>query len=311
MPDIVITEFIDPAALKRLKAEFDVHYDQALWNKPEEIARLMKGTPGLIVRNQTQVRGVALAGADMVKCVGRLGVGLDNIDMEECARRGIAVFPATGANSDSVAELAIGGLYVMFRGAYHVTDEVIAGQWPRMRMMGREVAGKTLAIIGYGAIGKALAWRAKGIGMRVVVWDPYIPADSGIWAEHGVEREAGLAAAVRQADAVSVHVPLNDETTDMFDAKLIAEMKPDAVLLNLARGGIVNEADLVAALHAKTIGGAFLDTFVTEPLGADNIFADVPNLILTPHAGARTVEADDRVCSMIADLVTNCLKETD
>ncbi len=148
MPDIVITEFIDPAALTRLKAEFDVHYDQALWNKPEEIGRLMKGVPGLIVRNQTQVRGQALAGADKIKCVGRLGVGLDNIDMAECERRGIAVFPATGANSDSVAELAIGGLYVMFRGAYHVTDEVIAGQWPRMRMMGREVAGKTLAIVG-------------------------------------------------------------------------------------------------------------------------------------------------------------------
>ncbi|MEX0695355.1 MAG: hydroxyacid dehydrogenase [Rhodospirillales bacterium] len=310
MPDIIITEFIDPAALKRLQAEFDVHYDQDLWNKPEEIGRMMKGVPSLIVRNQTQVRGVALAGADTLKCVGRLGVGLDNIDMAECARRGIPVFPATGANADSVAELAIGGFYVLLRNAYHATDTVISGTWPRMQMMGREVAGKTLAIIGFGAIGKALAWRAKGIGMHVIAWDPYIPADSGIWVEHGVTREAGLVAAVRRADVVSVHVPLNDETTDMFDAKLIAEMKPDAVLLNLARGGIVNEADLVAALRAKKLAGAFLDTFVTEPLGADNIFADVPNLMLTPHVGARTVEADDRVCSMIADAVKNCLKNS-
>lgn len=308
MTDILITEFIDPGALERLKTEFDVHYDVELWDKPDAIADALQGVPGLIVRNQTQVRGVVLEKADALKCVGRLGVGLDNIDTDTCAATGIEVFPATGANSDSVAELAMGGLYVMFRNAYHVTDETIAGGWPRMRMMGREVMGKTLAIVGFGSIGKALAWRAKGVGMTVTAWDPYIDLTSGIWAEHGIEPRATLEALIADADAVSVHVPLNDETRDMFDASMMSKMKSDAVLFNLARGGIVNEADLVAALKAGTIGGAFLDTFDVEPLPADNLFKDVPNLMLTPHAGARTVEADDRVSNMIADAVANCLR---
>ncbi|MEQ8320062.1 MAG: hydroxyacid dehydrogenase [Rhodospirillales bacterium] len=308
MTDIVITEFIDPGALERLKSEFDVHYDVELWDQPEAIADALQGASGLIVRNQTQVRGVVLESADSLKCVGRLGVGLDNIDTEACKAKGIEVFPATGANSDSVAELAIGGLFVMFRDAYHVTDEVISGGWPRMRMMGREVAGKTLAIIGFGSIGKALAWRARGVGMTVTAWDPYIDISDKVWAEHGVEPRPDLEAVIADADAVTVHVPLTDETRDMFDTEMMSKMKSDAYLLNLARGGIINEKDLVAALKAGTIGGAFLDTFDVEPLKADNLFKDVPNLLLTPHAGARTVEADDRVSNMIADAVANCLR---
>lgn len=308
MTDILITEFIDQGALARLKSEFDVHYDVDLWDQPDAIADALQGVPGLIVRNQTQVRGVVLEKADALKCVGRLGVGLDNIDTEVCAAQGIDVFPATGANSDSVAELAIGGLFVLFRKSYQATDEVIAGGWPRMRLLGREVSGKTLAIIGFGSIGKALAWRAKGVGMTVTAWDPYIGMDDAVWAEHGVEPRPSIEAVIADADAVSVHVPLTDETRDMFDATMLGKMKSDALLLNLARGGIVNEADLVTALKDGVIGGAFLDTYNIEPLSAENFFKDVPNILLTPHVGARTVEADDRVSNMIADAVANCLR---
>lgn len=308
MTDILITEFIDQGALARLKSEFDVHYDVDLWDQPDAIADALQGVPGLIVRNQTQVRGVVLEKADALKCVGRLGVGLDNIDTEVCAAQGIDVFPATGANSDSVAELAIGGLFVLFRKSYQATDEVIAGGWPRMRLLGREVSGKTLAIIGFGSIGKALAWRAKGVGMTVTAWDPYIGMDDAVWAEHGVEPYPSIEAVIADADAVSVHVPLTDETRDMFDATMLGKMKSDALLLNLARGGIVNEADLVTALKDGVIGGAFLDTYNIEPLSAENFFKDVPNILLTPHVGARTVEADDRVSNMIADAVANCLR---
>ncbi len=308
MTDILITEFIDQGALERLQSEFDVHYDVKLWDQPEAIAEALQGVPALIVRNQTQVRGVVLGKADALKCVGRLGVGLDNIDTEDCAAKGIEVFPATGANSDSVAELAMGGLYVLFRRSYQATDDVIAGKWPRMQLLGREVAGKTLAIVGFGSIGKALAWRAKGVGMTVTAWDPYIDMADGVWAEHGVSPRKTLEDVIADADAVSVHVPLNDETRDMFDAAMMSKMKPDAVLFNLSRGGIVNEADLVKALNDGTIGGAFLDTYDIEPLTAENLFKDVPNLLLTPHVGARTVEADDRVCNMIADAVANCLR---
>lgn len=308
MTDIIITEYIDPKALAILEPDFDIHYDQDLWEKPEELASLMPGVPGMIVRNATQVRGAVLENADVLKCVGRLGVGLDNIDMDECGTKDIAVYPATGANSDSVAELAIGGMFVMLRNAYHATPSVIDGSWPRMQMTGREVMGKTLGIIGFGSIGKALAWRAKGLGMTVVAWDPYIDAKNSQWQEHSVGYIATLEELVANSDVVSVHVPLTDETRDMFDAAMISQMKPDALLFNLARGGIVNEMDLVAALNEKRIGGAFLDTFDVEPVGADNIFKDVPNLILAPHVGARTVEADDRVCTMIAHAVAKHLK---
>ena len=308
MTDILITEFIDQGALERLQSEFDVRYDVELWDKPEAIAEALQGVPGLIVRNQTQVRGVVLDKADALKCVGRLGVGLDNIDTDACAAKGIEVFPATGANSDSVAELAMGGLYVLFRRSYQATEDVIAGKWPRMQLLGREVAGKTLAIIGFGSIGKALAWRAMGVGMTVTAWDPYIDMQDGVWAEHGVTPRTNLEDVIADADAVSVHVPLNDETRDMFDTAMMSKMKSDAVLFNLSRGGIVNEADLVKALKDGVIGGAFLDTYDVEPLTADNRFKDVPNLLLTPHVGARTVEADDRVCNMIADAVANCLR---
>ncbi len=311
MTDIVISEYIDPAALETLNASFNVHYDQDLWRKLDELAQLMPGLPGLIVRNQTQIRGAVLDAADGLKCVGRLGVGLDNIDTEACAEKGIEVFPAIGANSDSVAELAIGGLFVLFRNAYHATDAVIAGDWPRMQMMGREVAGKTLAIAGFGSIGRALTWRAKGLGMRVTAWDPYIDQAASLWSEQGVERRESLDDLVQDADALTVHVPLTDDTRNLIDTNLISKMKSDAVVLNLARGGIANEQDIVDALRAENLGGAFLDTFDVEPLSVDNIFKDVPNLLLTPHVGARTVEADDRVCTMIADAVATCLKSQD
>lgn len=308
MTDIIITEYIDPKALAILEPDFDIHYDQDLWEKPEELASLMPGVPGMIVRNATQVRGDVLKNADVLKCVGRLGVGLDNIDMDACGVKDIAVYPAIGANSDSVAELAIGGMFVMLRNAYRATPSVIDGSWPRMKMMGREVMGKTLGILGLGAIGQALAWRAKGLGMTVLAWDPYIGVNDPKWSEYGVERIETLDELAAAADVISIHVPLTDETRDLFDAAMIAKMKSDALLFNLARGGIVNENDLVEALRNKQIAGAFLDTFDVEPVGPDNIFNDVPNLILTPHVGARTVEADDRVCTMIANAVSNHLK---
>ncbi len=308
MTDILVTEYLDPKVLDRLKAEFEIDYDKDLWQKPDELIERARGAAALIVRNQTQVRGKLLDEVNRLLCVGRLGVGLDNIDVDGCNQRNIKVFPATGANSDSVGELAIGGMFVMLRKAYHATDAVIAGTWPRMNMMGAEVMGKRLGIVGFGNCGKALAWRAKGLRMSVTAYDPYIPATSPFWAEYGVEKAETLADAISGADVVSIHVPLSDETRDMFDSAVIGKMKKTALLFNLARGGIVNEKDLVTALKAGTIAGAFVDVFDKEPLPADNIFKDVPNLMLTPHVGARTQEADDRVCNMIADAVTKELR---
>lgn len=308
MPDIIITEAMDERAVDGLRAEFEVLHDPTLTDNLSELARLMPGVPGLIVRNQTQVRGAVLDNADSLLCVGRLGVGLDNIDTDTCTARGIEVFPATGANSDSVAELAIGAIFVLFRDAYHVTDEVTGGGWPRPRMMGREVQGKHLGIAGFGSIGRALAWRALGVGMVVSAWDPYVAADDPRWKESGVHRVATLDDLLPTSDVLSVHVPLTDETRDLIDNAELGRLPDRALVLNLARGGIVNEPALVSALKDGRIGGAYLDVFVTEPLKDGSLFAGVPNLLLTPHVGAKTEEGDERVSTMIADAVRDCLK---
>jgi (S)-sulfolactate dehydrogenase len=308
MPDVLITEFMLESEVDRLAQEFDVAYMPDLVSRQDDIPQFMPGIRGLIVRNATQVRGAVLDAADKLECVGRLGVGLDNIDMDACAARGIKVFPAIGANSDSVAELAMGAIYALFRRSYNSTDEVTSGKWPRLALMGREVQGKTLGIIGLGNAGQALAWRARGNSMKRISYDPWVPADDPRWAECKVERAETLDELLPQCDAVSIHVALTDDTMDMFNAATIAKMKDRAILLNLSRGGIVNEQALVNALKSEKLWGAFTDVYTQEPLTAPNIFQGVPNLICTPHVGPRTEEGEGKVSSVTADAVLNCLK---
>ena len=308
MPDILITEFMDETQVDRLAKEYDVSYQPDLVSDQDKIPALMPGVRGLIVRNATQVRGAVLDAADKLECVGRLGVGLDNIDMDACADRGIKVYPAIGANSDSVAELAMGAIYSLFRRAYHSTDAVIAGKWPRLELMGREIQGKTLGIIGLGNAGQALAWRARGNGMRRIAYDPWVAADDPRWDDCKVERAETLDELLPECDAVSVHVALTDDTTNMFNAETIAKMKDRAILLNLSRGGIVDEQALVDALKSEKLWGAFTDVFVEEPLTHPNIFEGVPHLICTPHIGPRTEEGEGKVSTVTADNVLNCLK---
>lgn len=309
MPDILITEFMQEEQVERIKQSFDAAYMPDLVTRQDDIPALMAGVRGIIVRNQTQVRGALLDAADSLQCVGRLGVGLDNIDTDACAGRGIEVYPATGANSDSVAELALGAIFVMFRKSYLATPDVVAGQWPRLALMGREVAGKTLGIIGLGWAGRALAWRAKGVGMKTIAFDPYLPADHAYWDEYKIGRAATLNELLAASDAVSIHVPLTDETRNLIDADAIAKMKDKALLLNLSRGGIVDEQAMVDGLNSGKLDGAYTDVFVTEPVAAGSIFEGVPNLYLTPHIGPRTEEGETRVCTMIADAVMNHLNK--
>ena len=180
MTDIVITEFMDEAAVAALKARYSVHHDPDLFGKPDELATLVADIPALIVRNQTQVRGEVLAAAKNLKVVGRLGVGLDNIDMEACSARGIQVFPATGANSLSVVEYVIGTAMTLLRGAYFANAAMIAGEFPKTKLIGREIAGKRMGLVGFGAIARDTARHAKALGMTVAAYDPYVPADAAV-----------------------------------------------------------------------------------------------------------------------------------
>ncbi|PIW27422.1 MAG: 3-phosphoglycerate dehydrogenase [Rhodospirillales bacterium CG15_BIG_FIL_POST_REV_8_21_14_020_66_15] len=307
MPDILITEFMDESQVARLAKEYDVSYQPDLVSRQADIPALMAGVRGLIVRNATQVRGPVLDAADRLECVGRLGVGLDNIDMAACKARGIKVFPALGANADSVAELALGAIFVMFRRSFLATPDVVAGKWPRLELMGREVQGKRLGIIGFGATGQALAWRARGCGMSRIVYDPWVVKDDPRWAEFKADRAETLDDLLPQCDAISIHVPLTDDTRNLFNAETIAKMKDRALLLNLSRGGIVDEQALVDALKSGKLWGAFTDVFVEEPLTAPNIFDGVPNFYCTPHVGPRTEEGEGKVSSVTADAVLNCL----
>lgn len=307
MPDIVISEFMDPPAVQDLARDRDVLYDPALVDRPDALADALGAARALIVRNRTRVGAPLLAAAPALKVVGRLGVGLDNIDLDACAARGIAVKPATGANDDGVAEYVISAAMALLRGAFFDRAAMEAGQWPRGRLMGREIAGKRLGLVGYGAIARRTAALARPLGMSVAAFDPYLPAGDGAWAD--TVRCETLGEMLPACDVVSLHVPLSDATRNLIDAAALEAMRPDAVLINAARGGVVDEAALAEALRAGRLGGAALDVFAEEPLTQDGAarFAGLPNLILTPHIAGVSVESNARVSALTARQVREAL----
>jgi len=305
---IVICEFIDERALPRLRAKHDVLYDAKLVDDVPRLAAEAAKADALIVRNRTQVRGELLAALVRCKVIGRLGVGLDNIDVTACAARGMAVIPATGANALSVAEYVIAAAMLLLRGAYQSTAAVAAGQWPRNALSnGRETAGKTLGLVGFGSIGQLTAKLARALGMEVIAFDAVMGAGHAAYAAHGV-RAVTLDELIAQADVVSLHVPLVDSTRNLFDSKRIAAMKRGAVLVNTARGGIVDEVALAAALKSGQLGGAAIDVFAKEPVPASAHFAGCPNLLLTPHIAGVSAESNERVSFLIADRVLEALR---
>lgn len=308
MPDIVVTEFMDDAALDTLRADYDVVYDPKLVDQPEALAALLPGVRGLIVRNRTQVRGAVLAAGTQLQVIGRLGVGLDNIDVDACKARGIEVCPATGANDVSVAEYVICGVMMMLRGAYFASEEVADGGWPRTRLMGREVMGHTLGLIGFGSIARETARRARALGMDIIAHDPFLADNNPAFAAHET-RPVTLDTLLAQADAISLHVPLTAQTRGLIGAEALGRMKSDAVLVNAARGGVVDEAALADALRTGKIGAAMLDVFDLEPLPGGGPLVGVPNLILTPHIAGVSVESNVRVSGVTAANVARVLKE--
>lgn len=308
-PDVVITEFMDESAVEALRAQYDVLYDATLVDRQADLLATLVGARALIVRNRTQVNTALLAAAPGLVVVGRLGVGLDNIDLPACRARHIEVIPATGANALAVAEYVIATAMVLLRGAYLSSAEVAAGNWPRPRLSGgREIGGKTLGLVGFGGIGRLTARLAQALGMHVLAHDPLVAPDDALWARHDVAPR-DIDALLAEADVVSLHVPLTDATRGLMDPARIARMKPGAVLINTARGGIVNEPALADALREGRLAGAALDVFDREPLPAGSPLAGTPNLILTPHIGGVTRESNTRVSTLIAQKVGAFLRE--
>lgn len=308
---IVISEFMDDAAVDHLRNAFganNVHYDATLVDQPAALAAAVADADAFIVRNRTQVRGELLAACARARVIGRLGVGLDNIDVAACEARGMKVIPATGANALAVAEYVVGTAMLLRRASYQSTHDVAAGKWPRNALSnGRETRGAMIGLVGFGSIGQLTGKLARAVGMSVIAHDPALPADHPAWSELAAAR-VSLDELIALADVVSLHVPLVDSTKNLFNAALIGKMKRGAVLINTARGGIEDDAAVAAALRSGALGGAAIDVFSAEPLPASTVFDGCPNLVLTPHIAGVTAEANVRVSSMIAAAVIAELK---
>lgn len=307
MSVIVISEFMDTAVIESVAKGYEVHYDPDLVDKPESLLTALTDARALVVRNRTQVTAALLKAAPQLIVVGRLGVGLDNIDLAACEARGVTVCPATGANDLSVAEWVVASLMMLLRGAFLAKEEILAGKWPRQNCMGKETAGKTLGLVGYGRIAREAGRLGKALGMVVAAVDPFISADDAAWEK--VMRFEKLDELLMAADVVSLHVPFSEANRHLIDATALAKMKPGAILINAARGGVLDEKALVEALRSGHLGGAALDVYETEPLteAAAARFKNLPNLVLTPHIGGVTIEANQRVSELTMKNVVRIL----
>lgn len=298
---------MDASAVDRLRSAHEVIYQpDAVDDWPSLLAAAAQAD-ALVVRNRTQVRGALLDALRVCRVVARLGVGLDNIDVDACAARGIEVIPATGANALSVAEYVLTTAMVLLRGAYGSSTELALGHWPRAALsQGREAAGKRLGLVGYGTIGQLTGRMAHALGLHVLAFDPLMDAEHPAFAQ-GIAQRVALDDLLAQADVVSLHLPLTPSTYGLLGAERIAAMKPDAVLINTARGGIVDELALAQALRRGHLAGAAIDVFETEPQPAAAHWQNCPRLLLTPHIAGVTAESNQRVSSLIAERLLQAL----
>lgn len=308
MADVLISEFMDRGVAEGLIADFDTHWDPDLWSKRDELKARIASAKAIVVRNGTLVDVDLLDAAPNLKVVARMGVGLDTIDVAACKARGIEVCPSIGANAVSVAEYVIATAMVLLRGpTYFATSDVVGGAWDRPKFAGStEIAGRVMGIVGFGSIGQMVGEKARGMGMEVIAYDAMMPDDHPGWAH---ARRVDLDDLVAAADVVSLHCPKLPETIDLIDARQFERMKPEAVLINSARGGIVNEADCAEALRSGQIAGAALDTLDVEPITPEvcALFRGIENLILTPHVAGVTKESNRRIAEVAAENVRRVL----
>src|SRR6478736_1347239 len=301
---ILVCDPISPKGIELLKQrpEFNV----VVLPKPlseAELIPLVSDVVALVVRSETKVKAKVIEAAKQLRVVGRAGVGVDNVDIEAATKHGVVVMNTPGGNTVTTAELTFSMLMSLARKVPQAHASMVAGKWDRKELgkSGVELQGKTLGILGMGRIGTEVAKRAIAFGMRVVAYDPYLTEDRA--KAIGAEFAADLDAVYRGADFITVHMPVTKETKEMLNAAAFAKMKPGVKIVNCARGEIVNEADLVAALDSNKVAGAALDVFSVEPLPADHPFRKQPNLILTPHLGASTEEAQEKCGIEVAEVI--------
>jgi D-3-phosphoglycerate dehydrogenase len=287
---VLACDGIDPAAVKRIRdAGHEVIEAKGL--AAPDLLTALKGVQGLLVRSATKVTAEVLAGAPDLKVVVRAGTGLDNVDRIAADARGVVVRNTPDANSVSVAEITFGMLLALERHLALAAADLRAGRWEKSKYAGRELFGRTLGVIGFGRIGREVATRARAFGMPVLAYDDLVrKGPAGFeWVRH-VDRDALL----RESDVVSLHVPLTEHTRHSISTREFGLMKPDAVLVNASRGGIVDETALHAALVSERLRAAAIDVFEREPAPADHPLLRLQNVLALPHLGASTSEAQRR-----------------
>lgn len=301
---VLIADSMSPKAVEILKETPGIDVDVITGLKPDELKARIKDYHGLVVRSATKATAEIIEAAENLKVIGRAGTGVDNVDTVAATKKGIVVMNTPGGNTITTAEHAVSMMMALARKIPQATASMRRGEWEKKKYEGTEITGKTLGILGVGNIGAVVASRALGLRMTVIAYDPFISEEAA--------DKMGIALVTmdelfKKSDFISIHVPLTSETRNIVNAEAFRKMKKGVKLVNCARGGIVNERDLAEAIKEKIVSGAALDVFEKEPVTADNPLIQMEEVILTPHLGASTFEAQESVAIAIANQMADYL----
>ena len=302
MPKVLISDALSPAAVEIFKTR-GVEVDQKVGLKPDELAAIIDQYDGLAIRSSTKVTKELLEKATRLKVVGRAGIGVDNVDVPAASAKGVVVMNTPFGNSITTAEHALAMMFALARDIPQANASTHAGKWEKSKFMGVELCGKTLGVVGCGNIGSIVADRAVGLKMKVVAFDPYLSDERA--TKLGVEK-ADLDTLFAKADFITVHTPMTEQTRNIINAAAIAKMKKGVRIINCARGGLIDEVALKAALESGHVKGAALDVFLEEPAKTNALFG-MDNVICTPHLGASTNEAQENVALQVAEQMSDYL----
>ncbi|MCM0021612.1 MAG: phosphoglycerate dehydrogenase, partial [Tagaea sp.] len=302
MPKVLISDALSPRSVEIFK-ERGVDVDLKVGLKPDELKAIIGEYDGLAIRSATKVTKEILTAATHLKVLGRAGIGVDNVDIPAATARGVVVMNTPFGNSITTAEHAIAMMMALARQLPAADKSTQAGKWEKNRFMGVEIGGKILGLIGCGNIGSIVADRALGLKMKVVAFDPFLTPERA--KDLGVEK-VELDALLARADFITLHTPLTEQTKNILDAKTLAKTKKGVRIVNCARGGLIVEEDLKAALDSGHVAGAALDVFLTEPAKENALFGR-EDVICTPHLGASTSEAQENVALQVAEQMSDFL----
>src|SRR4051812_15074862 len=303
-PRVLISDALSPAAVAIFKERgVEVDFQPNLGKDKDKLAAMIGDYDGLAIRSATKVTSKVLENASRLKVIGRAGIGVDNVDIPAATAKGVIVMNTPFGNSITTAEHAIALMFAIARDLPAADASTQAGKWEKNRFMGVEVTGKTLGLIGAGNIGSIVADRALGLKMKVVAYDPFLSPERAV--EIGVEK-VELDELLARADFITLHTPLTDKTRNILSAENLAKTKKGVFIINCARGGLVDEAALRAALESGQVGGAGVDVFTQEP-AKENVLFGAPNFVATPHLGASTNEAQENVALQVAEQISDYL----